>query len=152
MEYKESEIPINHTRTYSQFQSVLLELKRLDETNLNLFLKKVLEVIANTLKIERVSIWFYDQGKSSISCYYIYSLSKAGFINESPVQVKDFPAYFNAIESGITVRADNALNNPYTRELSTKYLIPRKIKSMMDIPIYFMGNIIGIMCHEVTQE
>jgi len=152
MEYKEFEIPVNNPKTYStsQFQSVLLELKRLDETNLNLFLKKVLEVISNTLKIERVSIWFYDQGKSSLSCYYIYSKSKGDFINESPIQVKDFPAYFKAIENGEIVRAEDALNNPATKELSKKYLIPKNIKSMMDIPVYFMGNIIGIMCHEVT--
>jgi PAS domain S-box-containing protein len=154
MDHNYSAVPADLTDTNhkSIFNSVLIELKRLDETNLNLLLKKVLEIISNTFKIERVSIWFYDEGKQTISCYYLYARSKNDFVNESPIIVKEYPAYFKAIESGSAVMADDALNHPVTKELAQKYLVPRNILSMMDIPICYLDNTIGILCHEVTGE
>jgi len=56
----------------SDYHSVLLELKKMDKTDLHVFLKKVLDVVANALDIERVSIWFFNEGRTSIYCDYLY--------------------------------------------------------------------------------
>ncbi|MFI5211728.1 MAG: GAF domain-containing protein [Ignavibacteria bacterium] len=130
------------------YHSVLLELRQLDKTGLHDFLKKVLDVIANALNIERVSIWFYSEDTTSIYCDYLYLKTYGRYINDNPIFLKDSPSYFRAIESQPYVAANDAVNDPQTKELSDVYLKPRGIYSMMDVPIVFGGKIIGIICHE----
>ena len=132
----------------SDYHSVLLELKKMDKTDLHVFLKKVLDVVANALDIERVSIWFFNEGRTSIYCDYLYLKRFGEFANETTLSVNDFPEYFKAIESRLFIAADSAQTDPLTKELTESYLKPRGIQSMMDIPIYLDGEIIGIICHE----
>ncbi|MBZ0204205.1 MAG: GAF domain-containing protein [Ignavibacteria bacterium] len=130
------------------FHSVLLELKKIDKTDLHEFLNKVLDVVANALNIERVSIWFFNEDRNCIYCDYMYLRKFGSYTNETTLQVKDYPNYFNAIETQLYVAADDAVNDPQTKELAESYLIPRGVFSMMDIPIHFRGQTIGIICHE----
>lgn len=130
------------------YHSVLLDLKRMDKTDLHEFLKKVLDVVANALKIERVSIWFFNEGRTSIYCDYLYLKKFGEFSNESTLNINDYPAYFNAIERKLFITADDAQNDPQTNELTENYLKPRAIFSLMDIPIHYGNQVIGIICHE----
>ncbi len=132
----------------SNYHSVLLDLKQMDKTDLHEFLKKVLDVVANALNIERVSIWFFNEGRTSIYCDYLYLKKFGEFANETTLNIKDYPAYFKAIESKLYVTADEAQTNPLTKELTENYLKPRAIFSLMDIPIFYGDQIIGIICHE----
>lgn len=138
---KEEHLPPN-------YHSVLLDLKKMDKSDLHEFLKKVLDVVANALDIERVSIWFFDEGRSSIYCDYLYLKKFGEFASEATLSIKDYPEYFKAIESNLFVTADDAQNDPLTKELSENYLVPRAIFSMMDIPIHYGDKTIGIICHE----
>ncbi len=138
---KEEHLPPN-------YHSVLLDLKKMDKSDLHEFLKKVLDVVANALDIERVSIWFFDEGRSSIYCDYLYLKKFGEFASEATLSIKDYPEYFKAIESNLFVAADDAQNDPLTKELSENYLVPRAIFSMMDIPIHYGDKTIGIICHE----
>ncbi len=130
------------------YHSVLLDLKRMDKTDLHEFLKKVLDVVSNALKIERVSIWFFNEGRTSIYCDYLYLKKFGEFAKESILNINDYPSYFNAIESKLFIAADDAQNDPQTSELTENYLKPRAIFSLMDIPIHYGDQVIGIICHE----
>ncbi len=136
----------------SQYHSILLELKKLDKTDLHDFLKKVLDVVANALNVDRVSLWFFNEGKSSIYCDYLYIKKYGEFANEVTLHVKDYPHYFKAIDSQLYVSANDAQNDPQTKELAKEYLISRKICSMMDIPVHYRGETIGIICHEIQDN
>ncbi|HMQ98156.1 MAG TPA: GAF domain-containing protein, partial [Ignavibacteria bacterium] len=140
--------PIGSGEVHSEYHSVLLELKRMDKTDLHVFLKKVLDVVANALNIERVSIWFFNEGRTSIYCDYLFLKKYGEFANETTLRVDDYPEYFKAIETRLYIAAEDAHSDPLTSELTERYLKPRGIYSMMDIPIYFGGEIIGIICHE----
>ncbi len=132
----------------AQYHSILLELKKMDKTDLHEFMRKVLDVVANALNIERVSIWFFDEDRTSIYCDYLYLKKFGEYANETTLEVKDYPSYFKAIESNLSVAIDNALDDPITKELAENYLKPRGIYSMMDVPIHYHGETIGIICHE----
>lgn len=136
----------------SEYHSVLLELKKMDKTDLHIFLKKVLDVVAHALDIERVSIWFFDEVRTSIYCDYLFLKKFGEFAIESTLRVIDYPSYFKAIDTQLYVSADDAQNDPQTKELAENYLIPRGIFSMMDIPIYYGKEIIGIICHEAQDK
>lgn len=132
----------------SSYHSILLDLKQMDKRDLHEFMKKVLDAVANSLDIERVSIWFFDEGRSTIYCDYLYLKKFGEYVNETTLSVTDYPEYFKAIESKPYIAADDARNDPLTKELAENYLIPRSIHSMLDIPIYYNNEIIGILCHE----
>lgn len=132
----------------TNYHSVLLDLKKMDKTDLHEFLKKVLDVVANALNIERVSIWFFDEGRTSIYCDYLYLKKFGEFANETTLNIADYPEYFKSIETKLFICADDAQNDPQTKELAESYLAPRAIYSLMDIPIHYGDKIIGIICHE----
>ncbi len=140
--------PLGSGEVHTEYHSVLLELKRMDKTDLHVFLKKVLDVVANALNIERVSIWFFNEDRTSIYCDYLYLKKYGEFANETTLRVEEYPEYFRAIETRLYIAADDAQFDPLTCELTENYLKPRGIHSMMDIPIYYDGEIIGIICHE----
>lgn len=140
--------PLGSGEVHTEYHAVLLELKRMDKTDLHVFLKKVLDVVANALNIERVSIWFFNEDRTSIYCDYLYLKKYGEFANETTLRVEEYPEYFRAIETRLYIAADDAQFDPLTCELTESYLKPRGIHSMMDIPIYYDGEIIGIICHE----
>lgn len=135
--------------TDGSFHSVLLSLKKLDKTDLHDFLKKVLDVVANALNIDRVSLWFFTEDRTSLYCDYLYLKKHGEYVNEITLNLRDYPAYFAALNSKLHVTASDARNHDQTKELAEAYLIPRGITSMMDIPIHYMGNTIGVICHEI---
>jgi len=132
----------------AQYHSILLDLKKMDKTDLHEFMRKVLDVVANALDIERVSIWFFNEDRTAIYCDYLYLKKFGEYANETTLDVKDYPSYFKAIETNLSVAIDDALSDPVTRELAEDYLKPRGICSIMDIPIHYHGETIGIICHE----
>lgn len=140
------------TGSLKLYHSVLLELKKLDKTNLHEFLRNVLDVASKALNVERVSVWFFNEEKTAIYCDYLYIKKIGEFSSEETLFVNDFPEYFNAINNQLYVAADDAKSNPFTKELAEGYLIPRKIYSMMDIPIHFLGETVGVICHEETDS
>lgn len=141
-------LPFEETGEGSKYHSVLLQLKKLDKAGLHDFLRKVLDVVANALDVERVSIWFFNENRKSIYCDYLYLKKYGEYSNEVTLSVEDYPNYFNAIKNQLYVTANNAETDPQTSELAISYLLPRRIFSMMDIPIYYRGETIGIICHE----
>ncbi|HWA06713.1 MAG TPA: hypothetical protein VG961_09210, partial [Ignavibacteria bacterium] len=85
--------PLGSGEVHTEYHSVLLELKRMDKTDLHVFLKKVLDVVANALNIERVSIWFFNEDRTSIYCDYLYLKKYGEFANETTLRVEEYPEY-----------------------------------------------------------
>lgn len=44
----------------------------------------------------------------------------------------DYPAYFNALIQGVSIRADDVFTNPNTAELIESYFKPYQVKSLLD--------------------
>jgi diguanylate cyclase (GGDEF)-like protein len=137
----------NRTNQLIKNQLVLLELAREEFTDLSAAFNKIVRADAEQLSVERVSIWFFNQAHNEIICKALYQDGKTS--NEvTTLSAKNYPRYFEALSHKGFIMANDACNNPYTSEFAKDYLIPLGIKSMMDIPIHFKGEIIGIVCHE----
>ncbi|MCC6864706.1 MAG: GAF domain-containing protein [Ignavibacteria bacterium] len=136
----------------SQYHSVLFELKQHDKSDLHNFLKKVLLVTADVLNVNRVSIWFFNENKSSIYCDYLYLKNFGEYISEEPLSISMYAKYFDAIKTNLFIAAENALEDEKTKELAETYLKPRGIFSMLDIPIHYNNEIIGIVCYEEQEN
>ncbi|MEC4894988.1 MAG: GAF domain-containing protein [Oscillatoria sp. PMC 1051.18] len=128
----------------------LAKSKNLYQGNLELALKEITQIASRILHVERASIWFYNQDKSAISCSDLYELTANRHSQGITLFVKDYPSYFQALDENRAIAASDARHDPRTSEFRENYLIPLGIVSMLDIPIHFQGEAIGVICLEQT--
>ena len=111
--------------------------------------RSITEVVANTLRVERVGIWFYEQQGHSLKNIVLYERSRKKHSKQSPIRAIDFPQYFRAIEESrgpssgkpnLAITANEIIDDGY--------LLPRGISSMLDAPIFSKSEVIGILCVE----
>ena len=138
------------TQQIIRYQAALLELAKAENSDLDSVFKKITEIDARMLEVERVSIWFFSEDHSEIVCQVLYKFSVAVHERGMRLRANRYPRYFQALEESRTVAADDARTDPRTSEFTQEYLIPFGVTSMMDVPIRLRGKVVGIVCHEHT--
>jgi PAS domain S-box-containing protein len=68
------------------------------------------------------------------------------------VVLRDCPAYHAALEKKEPIVAHHAPTHPATSELAESYLRPLGITSMLDVPVWWHGQVVGVLCHEHVGE
>ena len=131
-----------------RYQSALFQWSKIEYDNPDIAIRNAMEISAHTLKIERVSVWILNDENSALACHDVYTASTAEHLSGIFLYRSDYPRYFDAIDHGEIIAADDAQNDPQTAEFSENYLIPQMIYSMLDMPITVDGKIIGVVCHE----
>lgn len=105
---------------------------------------------ATKLECARVGVWlFVDDTKQAIAAPIVFDLARQTHDEDGQtLHERLCPSYFRAIREDRTLAVSDALNDPRTRELVDSYLVPRGIGALLDVPIYRLGEIVGILCHE----
>jgi PAS domain S-box-containing protein len=116
--------------------------------DINQAAKTMTKEAVETLNADRCSIWLYNKSKSSISCVELYVKSELLWYQDIKLYKKDYKPYFDYIEGNPIIVADNAETHPGTECFTESYLRPLGIKSMLDVPIIFKGNVMGVVCIE----
>lgn len=134
----------------AQFRSVsdLMSQRALFLGDVDKTVRRVDEAAASTLDIERVSVWSLDAKRTRISCLDLFERTPAKHTSGAELHRKDFEPYFQALESERTIAANNAHTDPRTACFSASYLKPLGIDSMLDVPIWVQGTMVGVICHE----
>jgi hypothetical protein len=109
---------------------------------------RITECCAEGIEVERASIWLYTPDKTRIVCADLFTCQSGKHTSGAFLAAKDFPQYFRSIETERTLAAHNAHTHPSTAEFSQLYLKPLGINSMLDVPIWAGGKMIGVVCHE----
>ena len=138
------------TEQIIRHQAVLLKLARMDNSDLLAAQKRITEEDAKMLGVERVSIWLFNEDRSGIACQDLYRLSRNAHEKGLRLQAGQYPRYFQALEENRVVAANDAQSDPRTNEFTEGYLKPFEITSMMDVPVWLHGKVVGIVCHEHT--
>jgi len=136
----------------NQFE-ILLNLYKSSFSSFNslqVLQEQITKAISLGLNISRASIWEFED--DFLKCNKLYDSEKTIFIEQEVLRKVDFPNYFEALQRGIAIVAEDALNNKLTNDLTNVYLIPLSIKSMLDIPIRENGKLVGILCCENANE
>lgn len=100
---------------------------------------RITETTARTLGVARVGIWRFSENHAGIECLDMYEATPDRHSAGSTLAASNHPAYFNAVQTMELIAADDAVNDPITREFAESYLLPLGISSMMDVPVR-MGN------------
>ena len=132
------------------FHSVLTILRANSSGERSEFLALVTRKVANALGVERASVWLLDETHTTLRCEYLHRRGHGGESSAPRIARADHPDYFEAIESKLPVRADDARTHLATRSLCDGYLAPHGILSMIDTPIRLGGHLAGVLCCETT--
>jgi GAF domain-containing protein len=106
--------------------------------DLEAFLGEITEAAADTMAIERVNVWLYDEGRTKICCLDHYGRSTGEHSSGVEIAAADYPLYFQALDEERIIAADDAHGDPRTREFSKGYLDVNGITSMLASPPCWM--------------
>ncbi|MGC9527089.1 MAG: GAF domain-containing protein [Limnospira sp.] len=135
---------------YNQ-QQAQVELARCPEFyrgDLDKALQTVTRIVARTLEVARVSIWFYTPSRTAIRCADLYEHDRDRHSRGLELTEGDYPSYFAALETHRPIVAADARTDPCTREFTEPYLTPLGIGAMLDTPIRSGGQTVGVVCLE----
>jgi diguanylate cyclase (GGDEF)-like protein/PAS domain S-box-containing protein len=138
----------NQFEVFSESLLNIVKGKALYSGNSNDSFKEITEAASNTLNVKRASIWMYSKNRSSIKCMDLFEQISGKHSMGGELSKADFPAYFKAMAEERFINADQAHTDPRTIEFSRDYLGPHGIESMLDAPIRFGGQTIGVICLE----
>ena len=111
---------------------------------------EIAQLAADTLQVERASIWMFDDAKKQLECICLYLKSSHTFTSVKPLLASDLPVYFNALASNRVIAITDAMRDPVTAEFKPAYLPANNIGAMLDGTIRQNGETIGVVCLEHT--
>ena len=82
---------------------------------------RILEVAANTLNVERVSIWHFAQDHQGIRCLDLFERTPRRHTDGIVLTANDYPGYFEALASADVIAAADARSDPRTQR------VPRRL-------------------------
>ncbi len=142
------QLEIERLQKVETYQDALVELSKGNFERLEDEFEHVTKLSSETLGIQQVGIWLYNDDRTGIVCEALYVLGRGHQIAGVMLNSKDFPAYFEALDSGRSLAIDDVNTNPITAELNDIYLLPNNVTSMLDAPIFYQGECMGVVCHE----
>lgn len=113
-------------------------------------LEYITKIVSESLQIERISIWKLADKNSKLQCLKMYELKSKTFNGRESLKTNDFPKYFETLKNESLISAEDAQHDERTSELTSLYLEPNRITSILDAGILIEGNLVGVVCCEHT--
>ncbi|WP_460576901.1 PAS domain S-box protein [Flavobacterium koreense] len=133
-------------RTYNETLKEITLKKFLNHNDFEESVVKILQLVAKTVDVNRVSYWSYKT--DYILCENLFHYNQNKFESGTVIYKKDFPSYFKAIENEIQIVASDVTTSEDTKEFCADYFPKNNIKSLLDTPINLNGKLIGVLCLE----
>ena len=130
-------------------QQQLLEISRspaIDSGDLLSAMQLVTAAAREGLAVERAGVWLYDPAREALQCRWQQELPGPGdAASRSHIERARYPRYFAALDEQRQVVANDAARDPLTAELMAGELQAPGIVAMLDAPIRFEGETVGVL-------
>ena len=110
--------------------------------------KELTKQVSISMNTDRCSIWLYNEDETSIKCQQLYVKSEDTWYKDIEIFENDFKPYFEALKKESVLVVIDALTHESTSCFKEVYLDPLGIVSMLDVPILYKGDVIGVICIE----
>ena len=110
------------------------------------------QVAAETLGVERVSVWRACPEMTCLDCMDLFTLSQGTHDGGLILERDAFPQYFKTLQQTEVIDAHDAINDPRTLEFAEAYLGKHGITSMLDMAVHVGGDLKGVLCLEHVGE
>ena len=111
--------------------------------------KIIIEAAAVTSKCNRVSYWKYTD--DAITRKKLYNLDTNSYGEKITIRREKFPIYFESIKTKTQICAPDVYNKWEIAEFTENYFPKNNIMSMLDIPVFTNGDLIGTISFETTK-
>jgi PAS domain S-box-containing protein len=112
--------------------------------------KQLCELLAVGLGVKRTSIWLFEG--LDLVCENLFDIENDHHSSCTTLKAKDFPIYISRLLEGKPIIASDALADPYMIEFIDIYLKVFNVNSLLDIPIWKNGVLIGVLCNECKEK
>ncbi len=127
----------------------LIRNRRFATGGFGAFARDLVEVTADAVGAERVSVWdFLDGEAPRISCRDLWVRTERRHANGIELGEADCASYLAALREDRVLVMNDAASDPRCVELARKYLPSGGITSMLDCPFHFEGDVAGVLCIE----
>ncbi len=133
-----------------EYRSLLLTLSQIPFTSIKNGLEKMTESIVESLNVKRASVWKFINGRKQLLCLELYTEGR--HFDGKKLDVDLFPFYYKTINTGNIIVAEDAHENEVFSELIKHGLIPKENTSIVDVPLFIMGDIFGVLSIQHTGE
>jgi PAS domain S-box-containing protein len=110
--------------------------------------REISENSAKALHVARSGIWLFSDIRDRVRCIARYEAGSNDMSGGDVLFIREFPAFFRALDEERIISANNCLNDSRTRELAAAYLIPHGITSLLCAPVWFDGSLAGLFTQE----
>lgn len=117
---------------------------------LNVVIDLIIKEAAIISRTNRVSFWKYD--KDLITCQNIFSIDNQSLKDKNILDKESYPIYFETLNKKAIINAPDVFSKLETSEFHKLYFTKNNIKSMLDVPIFFTGQLAGVVCFESTEK
>jgi PAS domain S-box-containing protein len=132
-------------------RDVLLQLAQSDKSDLDKALRTITALAARTMDIARVSYWSLQKNETELVCEMLHDHASGSVIESfkgTKLSAQSAPAYFSALELKRPIVTNDVFAHLATSGLVENYLKPLKITSLLDVPVWVRGQVVGVICHE----
>ncbi len=140
----------SQTLLFLKTQQALVQMAKLPADTIDGFLHSLTKIDAETIIVDRVSVWLFSDDLSELICSECYDGPSKTHSSGMILKRLHYPLYFEALDENRIIAADEARQDERTQEFTESYLVPLNIMSMLDVPIRRGGLVVGIVCHEHT--
>lgn len=121
-----------------------------NESDLTKSVQQVVKIVTTTIGVARSSVWVLSPDGTELQCISLFD-NNSKTLSAGDVLVADqLPVYFNAFKVYNRINAEDAQNDPITKEISEPYLKKKGITSLLDVGIFIEGRLVGVVCCEHT--
>jgi signal transduction histidine kinase len=122
-----------------------------DRDEIEEVMREITAVAANTLDVERASVWLFANQESILRCVQLYERTPRRHSSGIELAVDRYPAYFDAIREKRTLAVTDTSLSPRTSELAPMHR-DAGITSMLDAPIHVEGQLVGVFSYQHVGE
>ena len=140
--------PEERMRAFRRVLSALMRSDAAEQGDMGTALAHLTEIASETMRVERASVWRFSDDRSKLVLEDLYERTPDRHVSGAVLDALDKPRYFEALCEERCVAAHDARADGRTSEFADTYLEPLGISSMLDAPILFQGDLVGVVCLE----
>lgn len=125
------------------------ELKLGDRTRA---LKHLLKLVSDTMGVRLVSYWQFTEDRAAIVTECAYDAATQEWTSGARLEKKTNPRYFAKLDEERVIVIADCKTDPLAQGFKVGYLDRLGIHSLIDAPVIFDGEMVGILCCEETSS
>jgi len=132
------------SRAFSELSSSAALFDTADTESLG----QLTEIVTESVKVRRTSVWHFDDDAKLLKCIDCYDRESKGHTQGTVLALSDFPQLFDLLQKGEDISARDAGMDTRLAQVHRMYLQPLGCESLLTVPIGHHGRTAGSLWFE----